>query len=120
MRPSLKISAMAWLLANLAFSPAPGMAQVPQEATGPADRFAEEAKKKFEASDLQGALLEFDSAIKSAPKRVSSYYLRAFCKDSLGDFNGALADCNQAIALDPSRAPAAYMQRAITEYHLDR
>ncbi len=120
----IKVSAMAYLVASLIFSAGVAEHALAQESAkdlqGTADHFIEEAKQKFEAGDARGALTDFDSAVKIDPKGTSSYCLRAFCRDSIGDYNGALADCNQALGLDPEGDPAPYLQRAITEYHLDR
>lgn len=120
MRTPLSIFALALLLSGpicILCTSNHCLAEGSKEPNSTATNFTERAKRKFEAGDLQGALLDLDSAVKSEPNSASSYLVRAFCKNSLRDFNGALADCNQAITHAPNSA-AAYLQRAITEYHI--
>lgn len=56
-----------------------------------------EGLKKAQAGDLQGAILDFDSAVKKNPKNYNAYFYRAKAKIESGDAAGALEDINAAI-----------------------
>lgn len=69
------------------------------------------ASSLFRLKDLDGALADYDAAIRSNPRLVAAYYSRATVRKQKGDVDGAMADCQQAIALDPTCAPA-FLNRA--------
>ena len=70
------------------------------------DRGIEKAKK----GDLDGALADFNLAIKLSPNNAVAYYNRAHAKRLKKDAAGALADCTRAIELDP-KFGEAYFER---------
>jgi tetratricopeptide (TPR) repeat protein len=57
---------------------------------------------KDKQGDLNGALADYNQAIKIYPKFPSAYFDRGLIKQRRGDLNGAFADYNQAIALNPN------------------
>jgi tetratricopeptide (TPR) repeat protein len=61
--------------------------------------------------DLQGALQEFDAALRLNPMLPVVYNNRAVTRHELGDLDGALADLEEALRLDPNYADA-YGNRA--------
>ena len=65
---------------------------------------------KLQSSDYEGAISEFNKAIKIQPRYADSYNLRGLCKTKLKDAKGALSDFNKAIKLKLDFA-SAYMNR---------
>jgi tetratricopeptide (TPR) repeat protein len=61
--------------------------------------------------DLQGALAEFDAALRLDPRMVVAYNNRGVARQELGELTEALADFNAALRLDPHYADA-YSNRA--------
>ena len=47
---------------------------------------------RLRTGNPQGALADFDSAIKSKPDFSAAFWLRSRCRFTLGDFDGGLAD----------------------------
>jgi tetratricopeptide (TPR) repeat protein len=69
------------------------------------------AIQKYERGDFQGALADYNRAIKNNPQSANAYYNRGLLKaDKLQDFEGALSDYNRAIKLKPNY-DAAYNNR---------
>jgi tetratricopeptide (TPR) repeat protein len=66
--------------------------------------------EKGKDGDLDGALADFDRAVKANPKDDAPYYNRAQAKRLKKDTAGAIADYNRAIELG-STNPAAYNNR---------
>jgi tetratricopeptide (TPR) repeat protein len=77
---------------------------------GSGDNFGS-AMQKYQQGDYQGALADYNRAIKNNPQSPNAYYNRGLLKaDKLQDFQGALADYNRAIKLKPNY-DAAYNNR---------
>ena len=57
---------------------------------------------KERKGDLDGAMADYNQAIKLNPKNASAYNNRGNAKTKKGDLNGAMADYNQAIKLNPN------------------
>ena len=66
--------------------------------------------EKAKNGDLDGAMADFDRAIKRNPKDDAPYYNRAQAKRLKNDTHGAIADYTRAIELG-SQNPAAYNNR---------
>jgi tetratricopeptide (TPR) repeat protein len=66
--------------------------------------------EKAKNGDLDGALADFDRAVKTNPKDDAAYYNRAQAKRLKKDAAGAIADYTRAIDLG-SKNPAAYNNR---------
>jgi Tfp pilus assembly protein PilF len=67
------------------------------------------------AGDIDGALADYDQALRLAPERAKVYANRGMARQAKGDLDGALADFDQAIRLDPAD-PGAYSKRASARY----
>ncbi|ACK67605.1 Tetratricopeptide TPR_2 repeat protein [Rippkaea orientalis PCC 8801] len=72
---------------------------------------------KGESGDNQGAIADFNQAIKIKSDLAEAYYNRGLAKSNLGDYQGAISDYNQAIEIKPDYA-AAYNNRGLTKYNL--
>lgn len=62
--------------------------------------------------DVEGAIAEFDAAIRLAPKYIRAYNNRGVAKKFKGDYGGALEDFNEAIRLG-SGSPKMFNNRAM-------
>ena len=61
---------------------------------------------KQKKGDLDGAMADYDQAIKLNPKDASAFNNRGNAKFAKGDLNGAMADYNQAIKINPKNTLA--------------
>jgi tetratricopeptide (TPR) repeat protein len=61
---------------------------------------------KFELGDKQGAILDYNRAIKLDPQDTFAYYNRGVAKFELGDKQGAILDFDRVLAINPQDAEA--------------
>ena len=71
-----------------------------------ADSFLTSGVQKYNAKDFQGAIADYDTAIRLNPNFAIAYFNRGNAKDDLGDSQGAIADFDTAIRLNPNDADA--------------
>lgn len=67
-----------------------------------ADTYLSKGFALFEKKDYQGAINNFDQAIKLNSSDAKAYNYRGLARSDLGDKQGAIADYNQAIKLNPN------------------
>jgi tetratricopeptide (TPR) repeat protein len=77
------------------------------------------AMEKYNANDLQGALVEFDELIRLQPDFAAAYVNRGNIKDDLGNPQGALEDYTKALSLD-DKDHSTYFNRGITYSRLEK
>jgi tetratricopeptide (TPR) repeat protein/S1-C subfamily serine protease len=70
-----------------------------------------------ELGDKQGAIDDYNLAIKFNPNLALAYNNRGIVRNELGDKQGAIDDYNQALKFNPNYAPA-YNNRGIVRYEL--
>ncbi len=75
-----------------------------------ADTYFNQGLAKQESGDYQGAIADYNQAIKIKPDFASAYFVRGIAKSNLEDYQGAIADCNQAIQIKPDFADAYYFR----------
>ena len=68
------------------------------------------AHSKNALGDYEGAIADYDKAIKINPDSDAAYNNRAHSKNVLGDHKGAMADCDKAIKINPN-SDATYNNR---------
>src|SRR6266545_1828422 len=90
-------------------SPSPASSTSEQNGEDLVNRGIEKAKN----GDLDGAIADFDHAIKLNPKDDAPYYNRAQAKHLKNDTAGAIADYTRAIELKPNYARAYYNQAMV-------
>jgi tetratricopeptide (TPR) repeat protein len=83
--------------------PSPSVLSAPK-----ADDFFLQADEKYERRDYNGAIADYDQAIRLNPKDAVAYVGRGAARNELGDWDGAISDLTQAIRLDPKNALAYY------------
>ena len=74
---------------------------------------------KYNVKDYEGAIADYNMAIKLDSNYTLAYNGRGNAKKDLKDYQGALADYNQAIKLDPNGAYAYYGRGAVKFYLKD-
>jgi tetratricopeptide (TPR) repeat protein len=74
---------------------------------------------KYDSADYEGAINEFDNALKHGFVVDGVYYVRGLAKKAIDDFNGAFEDFNMAIERNPCYAEAFYDRGLIKSHKLD-
>lgn len=87
-----------------------------QEMT-PSTKMLIRAKEKIQKKDLDGALEDFNEAIRLDPKNVGAYNDRGYIRVEMGDNDEAMADYGEAIRLD-SKCYPAYHNRGLLRKNL--
>ena len=90
-------------------------AQPPQTLTQErsAEGFNKQGLEKYHNGDYQGAIQDYDRAIRLNPNFAGAYVNRGNARDDMGDIQGAIADYNQAIRVNP-KDDTAYYNRGIS------
>ncbi|BBC24093.1 tetratricopeptide repeat protein [Pseudanabaena sp. ABRG5-3] len=77
---------------------------------------------KYTLKDYQGAIADWNEAIRLKPDFALAYYNRGVAKYTLGDPKGAIADYNEALKIDRNwgirSAAAAYYNRGLAKSNL--
>jgi Tfp pilus assembly protein PilF len=76
------------------------------------ETIVEQAAKKIEKEDYQGAIKDLTEAIRLDPNNAELYLMRGFSYTYSGNFEKAIEDCNQALRISPNYADA-YLFRPI-------
>ena len=71
---------------------------------GDAPAFLDRGRKRLDAGDLDGALRDFDEAVRLKPDDPFALGCRATARHHLDDLAGAVEDFDRAIAADPDMA----------------
>jgi tetratricopeptide (TPR) repeat protein len=74
---------------------------------------------KYEQGDLDGAIADYNKAIKLDPDDTTAYHNRGYTKHKQGDLSGAIADYTESIRLDPED-PDTYNNRSCLYYDLQQ
>src|SRR6185503_1459861 len=73
-----------------------------------ADDYNSSGSVKYNSGDLDGAIADFNMAVKADPQLAISYCNRGIALNEKGETDRAIADFNKAIELDPRLAIAYY------------
>jgi tetratricopeptide (TPR) repeat protein len=82
-----------------------------------ADTYFNQGLAKSKLGDNQGAIADYNQAIKIKPDYAHAYIVRGLAKSDLGDNQDAIADYNQAIQIKPDYADA-YRNRGLAKSNL--
>ena len=82
-----------------------------------AEAYFNSGLSKYKVGDYQGAIVDFNQAIRLNPNYAEAYNHRGITKATLGDYQGAIVDYNKAIELNSNDA-AAYYGRGLTYQQL--
>ena len=78
--------------------------------------FFNRAQDKFELTDYEEAILDYNKALELSPTEICLVYsMRGNAKRNLGDFDGAISDQNKALDFDPLYADG-YFNRGIAKF----
>ena len=107
-------SALALALAFL--HPASGATVPGQPASTGKDavKYNDSGSDKYTKGDLDGAISDYNQAIKLNPKLAKAYYNRGLARYDKGSLDEAIADYDQAIKLNP-KYEDAYVNRALAK-----
>jgi tetratricopeptide (TPR) repeat protein len=93
----------------------------PQPSPSPqltATAFYDSGNSKRESGDNQGAIADYNQAIKLKPDFAGAYNNRGFAKDDLKDYQGAIADYTESIRLKNPELHLPYNNRGISKMNL--
>jgi tetratricopeptide (TPR) repeat protein len=93
----------------------------PQPSPSPqltATAFYDSGNSKRESGDNQGAITDYNQAIKLKPDFAGAYNNRGFAKDDLKDYQGAIADYTESIRLKNPELHLPYNNRGISKMNL--
>ena len=102
-------------------SPNPVATPQPQPSSSPqltAKAFFDSGNSKIYLKDYQGAIADYDQAIKLNPDNDEAYSNRGNSKYYLKDYQGAITDYDQAIKLNPNFYPYPYYLRGNSKQNL--
>lgn len=71
-----------------------------------AQQYLQQGTQKNQANNFQGAIADFNEAIRLDPDDVNAYINRGYAHHRLGSLNAAANDYNKAIQLNPNSAEA--------------
>jgi hypothetical protein len=77
-----------------------------------ADTYGSRGRRRFEATDYEGALADYNKSIEMDPNDPRSFRGRAMVYQAVGDIQKIIADLTKAIELDPHDAPT-YHRRGL-------
>ncbi len=81
--------------------------------------FFNRAQDKFELTEYEEAILDYDKALELSPTEICLVYsMRGNAKRNLGDFKGAISDQNKALDFDPLYADG-YFNRGSAKYKME-
>jgi tetratricopeptide (TPR) repeat protein len=103
--------ALAWMLISMPLGTAFGQQAakdpfIPEANVQNAGIYNDRGIAKQNKGDLDGAMADYNQAIKLDPKLDVAYINRGNVKQKKGDLEGAMADYNQAITLNPKNVLA--------------
>lgn len=80
--------------------------------------FFNRAQDKFEVSNYEGAIRDYNRALELSPTEICLVYsMRGNAKRNLGDLEGAISDQNKALDLDPLYADG-YFNRSSAKFKM--
>jgi serine/threonine protein kinase len=83
-----------------------------------ATAYIERGLARYKAEDYQGAIKDYDEAIRLNPDDADTFYNRGLARYSSKDNQGAIEDYNEAIRLNPKDADSFY-NRGLARYDSD-